>query len=68
MTDLKFGKLLSFFWVLLSLADDVEEVVCENEGNTLPVDAELLLEVTQEVAEVNVEDPTIVAHLETPKL
>ena len=40
----------------LSLLDDVDEVVREDERHTLPLDAELGLEVAQDVAEVDVEE------------
>ena len=33
-----------------------QEVLCEDEWDPLPVDAKLLLEVTEEVAKVDVED------------
>jgi hypothetical protein len=40
----------------LALLDDVDEVVREDEGHTFPLDAELGLEVAQDVAKVNVEE------------
>lgn len=36
----------------LALLNDMDEVVCEDERNTFPLDAKLGLEVTQDVAEV----------------
>lgn len=41
--------------VLLALADNVDEVVSEHERNSFALEAELFLEVAQNVAEVNVE-------------
>lgn len=48
-------KLLGLGGLLDSFTDDDEEVLSQNEGNSLPLVAELLLLVVQEVTEVNVE-------------
>jgi hypothetical protein len=53
---LKLLELFALSRVFLALADDQQEVLGEHEGDALAVDAELLLHVAQEVAEVYVED------------
>lgn len=51
------NKPVKFFWVsCLALLYDVDEVVCEDERYTLPLDAKLGLEVAQDVAEVYVKE------------
>lgn len=51
------NKPVKFFWVsCLALLYNVDEVVCEDERYTLPLDAKLGLEVAQDVAEVYVKE------------
>lgn len=52
-------EFLTLLRVFFSFADDEEEVVSQDEGDALAVDAKLFLHVPEEVAEVNVEDLTI---------
>lgn len=65
VSSLKIGKKkkrhkpAKFFSVsCFALLNNVDEVVCEDEWNTLPLDAELRLEVAQDVTEIYVEKLT----------
>ena len=49
---------LALLGVVGAAGDHPQEVVGQHKRHALPADAELLLEVTQEVAEVDVEDLT----------
>ena len=46
----------------------MEEILSQNERNSLAIDAEFLLEVTQEMAEVNVENLTVFVDLQKSQL
>ena len=50
---------LGLLRVVAAVGDGVDEVVRQHEGHPLPVDAELLLVVAEEVSEVYVEDLTV---------
>jgi hypothetical protein len=58
-SNLESLKFVAFSGIFFSLADDEKKVLGEDEGDPLAVDAELLLHVAQEVAEVDVEDLTV---------
>ena len=53
---LKTFKLFGFLRIVTAIGDGVNEVIRQHEGDSLPVNPELLLVVAQEVAEVDVED------------
>ena len=52
-------EFFAFSRIFFSFADDEQKIVCENEWNSLSIDAKLLLHVTQKVAKVDVEDLTV---------
>ena len=53
---LKTFKLFGFLRIVTAIGDGVNEVIRQHEGDSLPVNPELLLVVAQEVAEVDVEE------------
>ena len=59
---LKVHKLLGLFGIVLALADDVEKVLGQDEGDALPGDAVLFLEVPEKVTKVYVENLPLFVH------
>ena len=59
---LKTFKLFGFLRIVTAIGDGVNEVIRQHEGDSLPVNPELLLVVAQEVAEVDVEELTVPPH------
>lgn len=55
-------KVFALRWIFDPFRDDVEEVFREYERNSLSVNAKLFLEMTQEVAKINVEDVAVFVH------
>ena len=62
--ELELGKLLTLARVLLAQRDHIEEVVGEDERDSLAVDAKLFLEMTEKVAEVDVKYLPVFVDLE----
>ena len=62
--ELELGKLLALARVLLAQRDHIEEVVGEDEWDSLAVNAKLFLEVTEKVAEVDVKYLPVFVDLE----
>lgn len=55
-------KFFTFLWVLGTFCNDIQEVFCQHKRDPLPIDAKLLLEVSQEMAEVDVEYLPLLIH------
>ena len=62
--ELELGELLTLARVLLAQRDHIEEVVGEDERDSLAVDAKLFLEVTEKVAKVDVKYLPVFVDLE----
>ena len=62
--ELELGKLLALARVLLAQRDHIEEVVGEDERDSLTVDAKLFLEVSEKVAKVDVKYLPVFVDLE----
>ena len=62
--ELELGKLLALARVLLAQRDHIEEIVREDEWNSLAADAKLFLEMTEKVAEVDVKYLPVFVDLE----
>lgn len=51
---LEFFKLCTFLRVFCTFSDDIEKVFCENEWNSLSIDAKFLLEMPEKMSEIDV--------------
>ena len=63
MSHLKVSVLIAFGRVLFAVADDMEEILSQDKRNTFTIDPELLLEMTQEMPKIDVENLTVFVDL-----